>query len=96
MLAKDAVDRYRDAGELLEDLDLISQGEAPRYARQVLDHTHLTAALTDEVAAPPMSRALEQREPSIFDSPTFTVVLIVLAFSVLVNVILLVLALSAK
>ena len=96
MLAKDPVDRYRDVGELLEDLDLIAQGEAPRYARQVLDHTHLASALTDEVAAPPMSRALEHRESSIFDSPAFTVILVILAFSVLVNIILLVLALSAK
>lgn len=37
MMEKDATDRYQSAADLLEDLDLISQGRPPHFARPKLD-----------------------------------------------------------
>jgi serine/threonine protein kinase len=94
MMTKDPSDRYQTAADLIVDLERISRGEAPHFARQALDHTQFTAALTDEVAMPPTVKEEPPREPRLIDSPVFTGVLIILAFSVLVNLILLIVIFS--
>lgn len=43
MLAKNPRDRYHNAGELLEDLDAVSKGEPPRYAKPALDFGEIAA-----------------------------------------------------
>jgi serine/threonine-protein kinase len=97
MMAKDPADRYQNATDLLEDLELIAKGEPPHFARRTLDHTQFTAAMTDEVKAPLVLKAPEaQHAPRLLDSTAFTVVLIILAFSVLANIILLALTLSGS
>lgn len=50
MLAKDPADRYREAGQLLEDLDLVARGDSPEHARGATD---LAAVAATIAAAPP-------------------------------------------
>lgn len=57
MLAKDATERYRNANDLLEDLDLLRKGEAPHYARPKLDLADMSAQVT---AAPVSARPAKQ------------------------------------
>lgn len=45
MMAKDPSDRYRHAAELIEDLDLVADGQSPRHARSALDIASVVSSI---------------------------------------------------
>jgi len=73
MLAKDATERYRNANDLLEDLNLLRKGEAPHYARPKLDLADMSAQVT---AAP--STGMPAKKPAGTELSTFTIVSLVI------------------
>jgi serine/threonine protein kinase len=73
MLAKDASERYSNANDLLEDLDLLRKGEAPHYARPKLDLADMSAQVT---AAP--ASAQRAKQPTGTELSTFAIVSLVI------------------
>ena len=51
MLAKDPKERYQRAADLLHDLELISAGDAPYFAKQELDLATVADTLTSDINA---------------------------------------------
>ncbi|MBT8486584.1 MAG: serine/threonine protein kinase [Phycisphaerales bacterium] len=93
MMAKKASERYHDATDLLEDLDLVSSGQPPHFAHRGLDHVAVTEVLTDVVESSP--RTVDSGEPpSVFTSPLVMALLAVLALSLLINILMIVLLVS--
>jgi serine/threonine-protein kinase len=45
MMAKDPSDRYRNAAELLDDLDLVEKGQKPRHAGGAIDLSSMVSGL---------------------------------------------------
>ncbi|MCP3902576.1 MAG: serine/threonine protein kinase [Planctomycetes bacterium] len=95
MMAKKSKNRYQSAADLLEDLDLISRGEPPHFAHRTLDSASITEAMTDVVDVAPVA-PLQQKTPppSLFGSPLFMILVILIIGSLLANVIMLSLLLS--
>ena len=89
MLAKDPADRYRDAGQLLEDLDHVSKGESPEHARGTTD----LAAVAATIAAAPPPAPTEVARVSSGGGGGKAALLAALAVSVLINLILLIVVL---
>ncbi len=50
MMAKDPGDRYRNAAELIEDLDLVADGQSPRHARSALDIASVVSSIAQDTA----------------------------------------------
>ena len=50
MMAKDPSDRYRNAAELTEDLDLVADGQTPRHARSALDIASVVSSIAQDAA----------------------------------------------
>ena len=73
MLAKDASERYSNANDLLEDLNLLRKGEAPHYARPKLDLADISAQVT---AAP--STGMFAKTPAGTELSTFAIVSLVI------------------
>ena len=48
MMAKDPRDRYRNAEELLEDLDEVEAGRPPRHARSAMDIASVVSSMSTE------------------------------------------------
>ncbi len=92
MMAKSPEDRYQDATDLLVDLEHISKGEPPHFARNQFDTASFTAALTDEASAPITIKREEPKQPSFVETPAFTIMSIILAISVLANIVFLIMA----
>jgi tRNA A-37 threonylcarbamoyl transferase component Bud32 len=88
LLAKDPADRYRDAGQLLEDLDHAARGESPEHARGTTD---LAAVAATIAAAPPIEPTEIARVSSGGGGKAALVA--ALAASVLINLILLIVVL---
>ena len=55
MMAKDPSDRYRNAAELIEDLDLVADGQAPRHARSALDIASVVSSIAADTADEPVA-----------------------------------------
>jgi serine/threonine-protein kinase len=90
MMAKKPEERYHDAKDLLEDVELVLGGEPPHFAHRTLDQEMMTDALTDVVEAPASIRRLDSaREKPVSESTMFVVLVAIAAISVLVNIILL-------
>jgi serine/threonine-protein kinase len=84
MLAKSPKDRYHSATDLLEDLELVAEGQSPHFAHRSLD-------LSSIAPAGPASEPTVLDLPAvsrITDSPMFMLLLMLLIVSVLVNVVL--------
>jgi serine/threonine protein kinase len=90
MMAKHASDRYQNTTDLLHDLELIAKGESPHFARSQLDHARISSALTDEVTAPAIKEAAPPPPPSLFDSPAFMAVAVLLGLSLVANLIMII------
>ena len=54
MMAKDPADRYRNAEELLEDLDLLESGQKPRHAGGAIDIASVVSMGSGATEAPPV------------------------------------------
>ena len=90
MMAKSPTERYRSAGELIEDLDLIEQGESPRHARPVVDLSSVVTNLGDQTIPEMVEPTRIQRTPSgITGQPMSMTLIAILVISVIVNIILL-------
>jgi serine/threonine-protein kinase len=97
MMAKKVADRYRNVDDLLEDIDLVVQGDSPHFAHRSLDHAAITDALTDVAKVPtqiPVPQ-LGAPAPSLTGNPLFMTVLVVMAVSVIANLVLLLLLLGS-
>jgi serine/threonine-protein kinase len=92
MMAKNPAERYQNVNDLLQDLELIAQGQPPHFARRNLDLSGVATAITDSIPTQPV--VMEKRksaEPSLFENPVFTIVLVIAGISLLANIILAVL-----
>jgi len=98
MLAKQKDERYQSANDLIEDLELVSQGKPPHFAHRSLDSVSLTKTLSDVAISAPAAAAPVKMDrdsrASIGDSPLFLVTGIVALISVILNLILLALMLA--
>ena len=90
MMTKDPAERYSSATDLLQDLQLIADGQPPHFARQKhIDLSEVATSIATEVAV--KSAPVIQQEPpraSVMDSPLFLISMILLGVSVIANVIL--------
>jgi len=82
MMAKSPADRYSNASELLEDLELVQRGESPTYARPKVDLSSFAVQLGQGTAAP--------NQAPTGDGPASPVAAISLAVNVLLLIILIV------
>ena len=89
MMAKSAADRYRSANELLEDLELVSRGEEPRHARPAVDVASVISTMQDSPESEPAPTVVSRPGSGIANNPVSMTLLVILAISVLVNLILL-------
>lgn len=94
LMAKNRDDRYPSARELLEDLDLLSAGEPPKYAQQSVDEDMfetLSAGKPIEPVLPESGSRYPRRGGPVVQEqspPTLLIVLgVVLGLSVLLNLI---------
>ena len=95
MMAKKKRDRYQSADDLLEDLELIGQGEPPHFAHRTLDHAAITEAITDVIEAPIVIPEPETPEPKgLAANPLVMILVVLLVFSLLVNIIMFALVFS--
>jgi serine/threonine-protein kinase len=88
MMAKKPRDRYQGADDLLQDLELLSQGEPPHFAHRSLDHAAITEAITDVADTPIVIAEEEPPHPEgIAGNPLLMVLAVLLIFSLIANVI---------
>lgn len=90
MLAKDVRDRYRNARELIKDLELVIAGKEPEIAKPAVD----IAAITTAVAANEPVEIVRKTSDSPLANPTVLTLIALLAASVIGNVVLLAAVLS--
>lgn len=96
MMAKKERDRYRNASDLLEDLELLRRGEPPHFAHRTLDHTAITEALTDVAEIPVSMPERPADSPGPWDSPAVMIGLVLLIVSLIANMVLMALLLSGR
>ena len=88
MMAKDPRDRYRNAEELLEDLDEVEAGRPPRHARSAMDIASVVSSMSTDASDPSVNAPRRAKKD---DTRALNMAMIAgLALSVLVNLILLV------
>jgi hypothetical protein len=88
MLAKNPAERYPNAKDLLVDLDLIAHGQPPHVARRMLDSHSIAVALPTQQAQPTVVvQKKPVAAPSALQSPAFMIALVIMAMSLLANII---------
>ena len=91
MMAKKVQDRYQNAADLIEDIGLVLKGQPPHFAHRTLDQVAITEIMTDVAEASPSE--IPQRDDlapkQSNESRTLFFILIVMALSILCNLILL-------
>jgi serine/threonine-protein kinase len=91
MMAKDPRDRYRNAEELLEDLDEVEAGRPPRHARSAMDIASVVSSMSADAGDPSMNAPRREKG----DTRALNLAMIAgLVLSVLVNLILVAVAVS--
>lgn len=95
MLEKDPAKRHQDAGQLLEDLDLIARGEPPRHARGQSDLGAVAAAIVASPSTPPPT-ATEVRQVRGGRAAVSPVLVAILAASIVGNLVLLMIVLLSS
>jgi serine/threonine-protein kinase len=97
MMAKKVEDRYQNATDLLEDLELVASGEPPHFAHRTLDSAAITETLTDVASAPtvPVLPSVAPASVPLTQNTPVVVLMAVAAISVLLNLILLVVVLTS-
>ncbi|MFM1831913.1 MAG: Serine/threonine-protein kinase PknB [Planctomycetota bacterium] len=85
MMAKDPSDRYRNAAELIEDLDLVADGQAPRHARSALDIASMVSSIARDTAGAEADPVVIRADRDSGMSGLTMAVIAGLVLSVLVN-----------
>ena len=85
MMAKDPGDRYRNAAELIEDLDLVADGQAPRHARSALDIASMVSSIARDTAGAEADPVVIRADRDSGMSGLTMAVIAGLVLSVLVN-----------
>jgi hypothetical protein len=88
MMAKGVKDRYERVSDLIDDLRLIRGGQAPLFARSVLDLSQIPATGPAE-PGPPATAAAQPASGARVDSRLFIVALVLMILSLLANLVLL-------
>ncbi len=90
MMAKKVDDRYPNATDLLEDLELIARGEPPHFAHRSLDHAAITEAITDVATVPAIPETVRQSErpKNPLSHPLVLAIVVALVMSLIVNAVL--------
>ncbi|HEY5650435.1 MAG TPA: serine/threonine-protein kinase, partial [Acidimicrobiia bacterium] len=92
MMAKSRDDRYLNATDLLEDLDLVAEGKAPHFAHKSLDLSSISPAMSGPAPAPTVVE--QPASPAAGGSTLLVVVTVVMILSLIANLVLLVVALG--
>lgn len=95
MMAKSPNDRYHNAAELIEDLDLVSAQEEPRHARPAVDLSSVISTMTESATSEPLQPTIVNRPSGASGgNPLSMTVIAFLVLSVLLNAILIAVLLS--
>ena len=95
MMAKVPGNRYRSAKDLIEDLDLVSEGEAPRHARSVVDISSVVSTMHEAGSMGTLRPTIVERPAATNSSSALSMTVIAfLVISVLLNAILIAVALN--
>jgi serine/threonine-protein kinase len=95
MMAKVPGNRYRSAKELIEDLDLVSEGEAPRHARPIVDISSVVSTMHEAGSMGTLRPTIVERPAATNSSSALSMTVIAfLVLSVLLNAILIAVALN--
>lgn len=95
MMAKVPGNRYRSAKDLIEDLDLVSEGEAPRHARSVVDISSVVSTMHEAGSMGTLRPTIVERPAATNSSSALSMTVVaLLVISVLLNAILIAVALN--
>ncbi len=86
MMAKSVKDRYERVSDLIDDLRLIRGGQAPLFARSVLDLSQIPATGPAE-PGPPATAAAQSASGARVDSRLFIIALVLMILSLLANLV---------
>lgn len=92
MLAKDLRDRYRNARELINDIDLVLAGKDPEFAKPAVDIGAIATAV--QATAQDPVEIVRKNSESPFASPLVLSLVAILAVSLIGNVVLVLVLLS--
>jgi serine/threonine-protein kinase len=92
MLAKDLRDRYRNARELINDIDLVLAGKDPEFAKPAVDIGAIATAV--QATAQDPVEIVRKNSESPFASPLVLSLVAILALSLIGNVVLVLVLLS--
>jgi hypothetical protein len=92
MLAKDVRDRYRNARELINDIDLVLAGKDPEFAKPAVDIGAIATAV--QATAQDPVEIVRKNSESPFASPLVLSLVAILALSLIGNVVLVLVLLS--
>ncbi|MDG2423922.1 MAG: serine/threonine-protein kinase [Phycisphaerales bacterium] len=81
MLAKDRTDRYESMTDLLEDLELVQQGDPPHFAKPAVDLSSLAVRIKSDASESESPTAVPRRDSASSTNP-------MLILSIVINVIL--------
>ncbi len=94
MMAKDPRERYRSAGDLIEDLDLVARGEPPVHARPKFDAPGAGLEQLEGPGDEQLVMASAPTAPSPFTTPLGIAMLALLGLSVAANAVMVLLLLK--
>jgi hypothetical protein len=92
MLAKDVRDRYRNARDLIKDIDLVLAGRDPEFAKPAVDIAAIATAVQATAGEP--LEVVRKDSDSPFANPMVLTLIALLSASVIGNVVLIGLLLS--
>ena len=96
MMAKSPNDRYHNAAELIEDLDLVNVQEEPRHARPAVDLSSVISTMTESASSEPLQPTVLARAPGARDgNPISMTIIALLVLSALLNAILIAVLVSS-
>lgn len=92
MMAKNPAERYQNATDLMTDLELILQGQAPHFAHKSFDLSGVATAIANEVPTQPVvMQAKKSPAAEAAGSPLMMIAFVMLGLSLIANLILIVL-----
>jgi serine/threonine-protein kinase len=89
MMAKKVDERYHRSVDLIEDLELIRDGQPPHFAHRTLDVASITETMTDVIEAPVVIPTRSVERASTGNAiPWLMIIALLLVVSVIVNLVL--------